>query len=84
MLLWRPLGAGRSPTDVVIGLAGQDPLAAVALVLTVGVLAGLFAVAFSALPEVIRVLGGETGGSGGVWTGIDAPRRLEAGSGKRP
>ena len=77
------LGSRRSPADVVIGLAGHDPMAAVAMVLTVGVLTGLFAVAFSALPQMIQALGQAKGGSDRRWTGIDAPLRLEAGNGKR-
>ena len=77
------IGSGRSPADVVTDLAGQDPVTAGALVLMVAVLAGLLAVSFSALPELIHALGEAKGGSSGRWTGIAAPRRLGTGEGNR-
>lgn len=78
------VGSGRSPADIVTVMAGRDPMVAVALVLTVGVLAGLLVVAFTAFPEMIHTLGVEGGGGRGAWTRVKAPRALQAGTGKRP
>ena len=50
--------AGERPVDAVVGLAGAQPAVAVALVLAVGVLAGLVIVAFTALPEALHARSG--------------------------
>lgn len=43
-----------SPADLLATTTAHHPLTAVSLVLTVGVLAGLFVVSFTALPELLR------------------------------
>ncbi len=48
------VGARRSPSDLVIGLADDDLMSAASLVLIIGLLAGLSIVLFTALPEVIQ------------------------------
>ena len=47
--------AGKSPTGMVVDMGRSEPAAAIALVLAVGVLAGLMLVAFTALPEALQM-----------------------------
>ena len=59
------VGAGRSPADMVAGMAtDHHPVAAGFLLLIVGVLAGQFFLIFTALPEAIHAGSGARDGSG--------------------
>ena len=74
--------SGRSPADLFLLPGGERPGTALALLVTVGVLAGLFAVLFTALPELLHARSRKGADPGWVRMGIEDLSRTIGGAGR--